>query len=153
MSIYTSQGTIRIHYDVTDKKTTIYFVPENDYSIKHRSKKFAVFMPKSCNCTEQPCGCTPQPCNKAIVMEYDPDKDSGIKIDVAIQDFTWGLSSAATHQTKVLVKVKAELTEPAKNRIVTCAEKVSNQTVENLVKLINESERCLKLIGITIPVK
>ena len=97
MSIYTSQGTIRIHYNITGEschETTIYFVPENNYSIKHKDKQFAVFMPECCN--------------EAVVMKYDPDKGDGVKIDATGLGCTEVISSAAAHQTKVLVQVNGE---------------------------------------------
>ena len=93
MDNYTSQGTIRceISRNKNDPKTTIFFAPERDYSIKHRTKDYAVFVL--------------QPCNKAIIV---PDKGEGIKICTAKFDSTDVILRAAACQAKVEVKVKVK---------------------------------------------
>ena len=91
MCNYTSQGTI--HCEISNNTsgskptTTIFFVPDRDYSITHRTKNYAVFVP--------------QHCNKAIVR----DKGEGIKICAAKFGSTDVILRAAACQAKVEVKV------------------------------------------------
>ena len=109
MSIYTSQGTIRVHCSLSNcgSGMTFFFVPDNDYSIKHGNKTFAVFVPKSCSCT-------PQSCNKAIIRIYDRDKGNGVEIRAAESGCPENtksgcpeiISDAAVHQKKVGVWVE-----------------------------------------------
>ena len=165
MSIYTSQGTIRVRYrfDATNgniSKTMIYFVPERDYSIKHKNKHYAVFVPLSGrNC---------------IMKRYNPNKGRGVKLDANGTNFTVDISSAHTHQTKVQVVVKstiklkaAEATE-VKNKATNAedkavaaeqaaaedkenAEAAMNQAIDALMKEVNKLKQCFKLTDITIP--
>ena len=137
MSIYTSQGTIRIHYNITGEnchKTTIYFVPENDYSIKHRNENYAVFVPQSCGCSEQSCDCKSQSCKNAVIRKYNPDKDDWIKIHVAdgIIGCMGIISDAATHQKKVEVKVevKTTLAKMAESKISEIAPEIAKKVDE-----------------------
>ena len=109
MSIYTSQGTIRIRCDIdasggNDCKATIYFVPENDYSIKHRNDKYAVFVPQSCDCK-------PQSWRNTLIRKYNPDRGDEIEIDAAGVDRMDIISFAAMHQKKVEVEVEMTLSE------------------------------------------
>lgn len=119
MSIYTSQGTIRIRCDTKAAagccdtgNATIYFVPEKDYSIKHRNENYAVFVPQSCGCPEQSCDCKPQSCKSAIIRKYNPDKGDWIEIRVTggIMCYRDVISDAATHQKKVEVEVEVKTT-------------------------------------------
>ena len=99
MSIYTSQGTISVRCSLSNSnRQDIFFVPHDDYHIKHRNKTFAVFVPQSCNCT-------PQYCNKAIIREYDRDNGNGVKMR-ANASCTEIISDAAVHQKKVEISVK-----------------------------------------------
>ena len=150
MATYTSQGTIRICCDISNSGSvsTIIFVPEKGYSIKHRNKNYAVFVPRSCK--------------KAVIMKYDPDKGNGVKIRAAELGCTDVISGAATHQTKVEVRVKATLNEDA---TITAAEKggvakeaakeAKEAAVREFLEAINELEKCIKLelVGITVPAK
>ena len=130
MSVYTSQGTIRVYCNLSNSnskpETALFFVPEHDYSIKHRNKTFAVFVSQSCDCT-------PQSCNKAIIREYDRDKGNGVKIHADASACTEVISGAAAHQRKVEVQVKA--------------------TGDACTAGCNESKQCseLKITGITVP--
>ena len=143
MSIYTSQGTIRIRCDTKAAagccdtgNATIYVVPEKDYSIKHRNENYAVFVPQSCGCQEhscdcapQSCGCqehscdcTPQYCKNAIIRKYNPDKGNGIKIYAA--GCINVVSDAAAYGKKVQVEVKATLNEGMEDKIKCKADAV-----------------------------
>ena len=100
MSIYTSQGTISVRCSLSNSnRQDIFFVPHDDYHIKHRNKTFAVFVPQSCDCT-------PQSCNEAIIREYDRDKGNGVKIRAAASNCTVVISAAAVHRTKIEISVK-----------------------------------------------
>ena len=156
MSIYTSQGTIRIRCGAGASETTIYFVPEKDYSIKHGNKNYAVFVPQSC-------GCSGQSCKNTIIRKYNPDEGKEIEMHAAGTDCMNVISTAAANRVKVQVEVKATLKEEAE-RILEAMKNVDEeadtkndvQAVKNAVnKLIstvkNESKQCLKLVGITIP--
>ena len=159
MSIYTSQGTIRIHYNITGEnchKTTIYFVPENDYSIKHRNENYAVFVPQSCGCSEQSCDCKSQSCKNAIIRKYNPDKDDWIKIHVAdgIIGCMGIISDAATHQKKVQIQVKVEPTLKEGVRVAEAAKKTAKKAAKKEAKAaVNEREQLLTLTSITVPAK
>ena len=166
MGIYTSQGTIRIRCDIgasggNDCKATIYFVPENDYSIKHRNESYAVFVPMS------------ESCKNAIIRKYNPDKGGKIEIVVAGIGRIDIISFAAMHQKKVEVEVevKTTLEEAAESKISEVAseimekihknvdeiskreavEKVMKATLQKLVGVANNPKQCFKLTGITIP--
>ena len=91
MSVYTSQGTIRVHYD-SDSKISLAFVPESDYSIKHGDDTFAVFVPLPSVA-------------EAIIRKYAPDNEVDIDIDEASAACKEVMCSAAVHRVKVLVKV------------------------------------------------
>ena len=145
MSIYTSQGTIRMHYgfnaDGEVARKTIYFVPEEDYSIKHKNKNYAVFVLLSGrNC---------------IMKRYNPNKGRGVKLDANETDFMVDISSAHTHQTKVQVVVKATLQQGQQNAILEAAEAAAeaagaarNQAAENLANIVYESAESLQFIRI-----
>ena len=178
MSIYTSQGTIRIRCD-TNSITTLYFVPESDYSIKYRNDRYAVFVPQSCDCKTQSW-------KNALIRKYDPDKGNGVEIHCdpgkgngVKTDCMYVISSSAMHQNKVVVEVEmktklekmAEMAEMAKSKIPEvvekvvkeiannnkedakkkAAEQVMNEELQKLVDVANESEQRFDLIGITIP--
>ena len=133
MCTYTSQGTIRVRCSLRNGsllETALFFVPENDYSIKHGDKTFAVFVPQSCDCT-------PQFCNKAIIRKYDRDKGNGVKITAA-SGCTEVISGAAVHQKKVEVWVKEKTSKTPESK-----------------KKCSEAKQCLKLklTGITVPAK
>ena len=115
-------------------------------------------MPESCNCTKQACDCTPQSCNKAVIMEYDPDKGSGVKIGAIKSCYAGAISSAATHQTKVKVTVTVkegivtavkDFVEAHKNAAED--QKKEKESMKSLVESIDESKRRFDLIGITVP--
>ncbi len=131
MSIYMSQGTIRIRCDIdaadeSGRKATIYFVPEDDYSIKHRNEKYAVFVPQSCDCPKQSCDCKSQPCKPAIIRKYNPDKDNWIEIHVADEINCMAvISDAATHQKKVQIQVKVKETLKEGVRVAEAAGKTA----------------------------
>ena len=133
MSTYTSKGTISVRCIRRDDKpkTVLLFVPENDYSIKHGNKKFAVFVPQSCDCT-------PQSCNKAIIRRYDGDKGNGVKICVDALGCTEVISGAAVHQKNVEVWVKEKTSKTPESK------KKCSEAKQGLK---------LKLIGITVPAK
>ena len=137
MSIYMSQGTIRIRCDIdaadeSGRKATIYFVPEDDYSIKHRNEKYAVFVPQSCDCPKQSCDCKSQPCKPAIIRKYNPDKDSWIEIHVADGINCMAvISDAATHQKKVQIQVKVEATLKEGVRVAEAAGKNAEAAGKN----------------------
>lgn len=121
MSIYTSQGTIRIRCDIdTNSITTLYFVPENDYSIKHRNDNYAVFVSQSCDCKTQSW-------KNALIRKYDPDKGNGVEIHVARTNFMYVISSAAVHQSKVEVEVetRTKLEKMAERKISEIAKKIA----------------------------
>ena len=140
MSIYTSQGTIRCEIrNNSTKTTTIFFVPEPDYSIKYRTKDYAVFVPQLRNC------------NSAIVMEYSKDKE--IVIGAAISDCTDVIFSAAAHQTKVEILVNVE--KPKMSALLD-AEEEAEKAAEAAKKAEEAAaglKECLKLVGITVPAK
>ena len=153
MSIYTSQGTIRIRCDTGasgggDRKTTIYFLPEKDYSIKHRNKNYAVFVPQSCGCSGQSCGCSgqscgcseqscgcsgqscgcsEQSCKNAIIRKYNPDEGKEIEIHAAGIDCMDVISIAAVNRVKVQVEVKATL---KKDKILEAAKEAAEAAKE-----------------------
>ena len=155
---YTSQGTIRVHqsFGSGNSETTLFFIPENDYAIKHGNKTFAVFVPQSCSCT-------PQSCRRAIIRKYDRDKGNGVKIRVVASSCTEIISDAAVHQKKVKVWVRAKLEGAGENEILEAAcqavkaktknEKERTKAIEDLVETVNKWCSTLKLIGITVPAK
>ena len=151
MGIYTSRGTISVRCSLSNSnRQDIFFVPHDDYHIKHRNKTFAVFMPQSCNCTPQSCNCTPQSCNctpqscnctpqycnKAIIRECDRDKSNGVKIRVDASTCTEIISGAAVHQKKVEVWVKPTL----KERSATEDKCRSTEVVEKAKKVEKATE-------------
>lgn len=173
MSIYTSQGTIRIHHCISESsKPTIYFIPENDYSIKHRNENYAVFVP------------LPQSCKNAVtvIRRCNPDKGDKIKIEIDAARINCMdiISSAAMHQKKVEVEVEVKTTleemkremqviwkKLVENEISKIVEKIAKEADDNkkkeamkqemeviwkeLMKVEHESKQCLKLVGITVP--
>ena len=152
MSIYTSQGTIRIHCDIdaadeSGRKAMIYFVPEDDYSIKHRNENYAVFVPQSCDCPKQPCDCKSQSCKHAIIRKYNPDKGNWIEIDVADERSCMDvISDAAMHQKKVKVKVKTTLKKGVKaaEEIAEAAKKAAEEIAEAAKKAAEEIAEAAK---------
>lgn len=43
---YVSRGTISVKFNLNnDRPTSLYFIPERDYSIKHGEKDYAIFIP------------------------------------------------------------------------------------------------------------
>ena len=106
---YTSQGTISMQCDIgfrgAVKKTTVFFVPDHSYSIKHRKETRAVFVSED--------GHT------AIIKKCNPGTGNGVKLSAGIH-VSGLISSAVVHQTKVEVQVKKEnlqitrITVPAK---------------------------------------
>ena len=177
MSIYTSQGTIRVYCSLSNcgSGMKFFFVPDNDYSIKHGNKTFAVFVPKSCNCTPQSCSCTPQSCNKAIIRIYDRDKGNGVEIRAAESGCPENTESGCPENTEsgCLENTKSGCPENTKsgcpentksgcpeNTKSGCPEIISDaavhqKKVEVWVKEVNESSQYpdLKITGITVPVK
>ena len=99
MSKYTSQGTIRMHYD-SGAGMSLTFVPENDYSIKHGKETFAVFV-------LQPSVSGSQSVDKAVIRKYTWDDGVHIDTSAACKDV---ICSAAAHLVKVQVQV--EVSEP-----------------------------------------
>ena len=182
MSIYTSQGTIRCEIsnntggsettnnntDESETTKTIFFVPERDYSITHRTKHYAVFVPQSCNC------------NKAIVMKYNPDKGEEIKISADKFFSTDVLFGSAAHQTKVEIlvnveesemsdllrkkeeaeekaaaakKAKVAAAEAKKAKEMTEAEMDATAAAAVAKKAAADLKECLKLVHIKVPAK
>ena len=98
---YTSQGTISMKCVVNDAgaitSATIFFVPDNNYSIKHKKKDYAIFVSNSSKTA------------KAIIREYDPSAGNGVEFSIDKPDLnlTGLISSVAVHQTKVEVQVKS----------------------------------------------
>ena len=171
---YTSQGTIRVHrnFGNGDSETTLFFVPNNDYSIKHGKETFVVFVPESGN-------------DNAVIRKYDRDSN-GVKISAVKAGCTEAIA-AATHQTKVEVRVEVMLKvvkatdevakaagtayEAAKAAGIAyeaakaaadkaaadkaAADKATKtiRATENLVKKINEQNPELELTGITVPAR
>ena len=133
---YISQGTISVHCSISKNSPEIrknspeirknspemhlIFVPSNDYSVKHRNKTFAAFVPQSCGCTLDSCGCGPDSCgcgpdscgckpgfcNRAIIREYDREKGRGVKIGMDEPSCMEAISGAALRGTKVELEVK-----------------------------------------------
>ena len=94
MSIFTSQGTVRMHCD-SSTGMSFTFVPSNDYSIKRGDDTFAVFVGQSDD--------------KAIIRKYT--RDNGVDIDgtASAADCKVVICSAAVHQVNVEVRVEANM--------------------------------------------
>ena len=91
---YTSQGTVSV--DFGGKQTTLYFVPEQDYSSKHKDMKFAIFVQR-----EDGNGTA-----KALIREYGRNNDDvGVEIVVKKKLIKHAVRGA-WHSTKVEVQVK-----------------------------------------------
>lgn len=91
---YTSQGTVSV--DFGDKQTTLYFVPEQDYSSKHKDMKFAIFVQR-----EEGNGTA-----KALIREYGRNNDDvGVEV-VVKKKLIMHAARGAWHGTKVEVQVK-----------------------------------------------
>ena len=105
MSTYTSQGTIRVHYNFGKINCSkVFFVPDSDYSIKHGKKTFAVFVLQFCDDATDGYNNKTKTCDNAVIKQYDRDSN-GVEIDMDVTGFT-ELVIAATHQTKVEVQIK-----------------------------------------------
>lgn len=90
---YTSQGTVSV--DFGGKQTTLYFVPEQDYSSKHKDMKFAIFVQR-----EDGNGTA-----KALIREYGNNDDVGVEV-VVKKKLIKHAARGAWHSTKVEVQVK-----------------------------------------------
>ena len=103
--------------------TTLYFVPESDYSIKYRNDRYAVFVPQSCDCKTQSW-------KNALIRKYDPDKGNGVEINAVSKDCMYVISSAAMHQNKVVVVVEVEM----KTKLEKMAESKISEIAEEVAK-------------------
>lgn len=171
MSTYTSQGTIKVRCDVsnsTNHKTKVYFIPEQNYSIKHKNKNYAVFVPLSCgrsDCGCSDCGCSDRGCSdrgcsdrgcsdckphcpqSAIIRKYNPDDGCEIEMHMSGASCLHTVSAAALHQKKVQVEVKAVLKKEAKKKIVRAAKKVKTADAEGNRAVKKAVKRLMKTIG------
>ena len=160
MSTYTSQGNVRVEFNNTGQATKLYFVPDQDYSIKHRNKTFAVFVPQF---------------GDAITREYSKD------IDIEVYE-TLQLDCRQIGQTKVEIRVQEtknakEVAEAAEQMAANAAAEAANAAAEaakatatvpcaeNAARKAEDAKDAkdkaktakeavaLKLISITIPAK
>ena len=69
MSKYISIGTLRYRISMQDgnESQTIFFIPSEDYSVKHHGKNYAIFIST----------------HRALLREYKPEDKQGIKLHVA----------------------------------------------------------------------
>ena len=145
MITYKSKGTVRYKVGKGSDRF-VFFVPDSDFSIKDADKHYAVFATSACDCASASCG-------SAFVVKYDPKGNCGVKIGIDKEDKGWGqiLSDAARCQAKVeiLVKVKKlRMTE-----LVAAEEAVTKEATKKAKKAAKKLKKCLKLVGITFPVK
>ena len=104
---YTSQGTISMQCvknnsggkNTSTAKTakTVFFVPDNGYSIKYRTKSYAVFVSEIDDKE-----------TKAIIKKCDSDRGNGVMLSADELSCTGLMFSAAVHQTKVEIQVRVE---------------------------------------------
>ena len=69
MSKYTSIGTLRYRISMQDgnESQAIFFIPSDDYSVKHHGKNYAIFIST----------------HRALLRKYKPENKQGIKLNVA----------------------------------------------------------------------
>ena len=126
---HASQGTISVEF--SDGRTTLYFVPVQDYSNKHGKKKLAVFVQLGDG----------NGAVDAIVREYKDDV--GVKIAV-LGDELKDAVRGAWRSTKVEVQVR-----PAREREVDAA--VEEPAAAGAVAVAQPAP--LVLTGIRIPAR
>ena len=103
MSRYKSVGIVHYNLSTHDDGIVegITFVPEDNWSVKHRGKSYAIFI------SNEP---------EALAIKYKPEKQRGIDLPIAADLTARALSAlhAAKEQVRVEIEVEADGTSGLK---------------------------------------
>lgn len=152
--MYTSKGTIGAEFKLNDDdtvSTTLSFVPDHDYSIRHDGKTFAVFAALG---------------NEALIRKYDKDEGvkieggdqlvglygcTNVKIEIDVTDVTKDdVQKIMEAESDMVNKMKAAVTSNKDQDMYEAFLELYNKVRENAT---SDGASGLKLIRLKIPAK
>lgn len=108
MSTYESVGTVR--YEAGEGNIEIVFAPDDDHFIKHKDIKYAIFLTEDGDQVIHKRLCKSKNGVPISVPEVVHTKDQAYNLRASGIPMLIGTLCAATNQTKILVRVKKDLT-------------------------------------------
>lgn len=136
--MYTSKGTIKAEFLLNNGtvSTTLSFVPDCDYSIRHRGKTFAVFVDRQ---------------GGALIKEYDKDNDIKIQVN---RELVRSVGSYGCTNAEVEIEVRQPTgTDPAVPKEIADAGSVVVQQIKATASSGKEDEFVQAFLDLCLKVR